>query len=138
MSPKKAASEHWKHTPEVHDYPAAESYLTLVASPELARAAVAALESAPIVSYQAKDLLRASRLELLGEDNPHVAGDLRKIRKGERLSPVLVVRGSAGAGLPLTVADGYHRICASWHTDEDESIPCKIVDLPQRGQKRSQ
>ena len=27
-------------------------------------------------------------------------------------------------------ADGYHRICASYHLNEDAEIPCRIVDLP--------
>jgi hypothetical protein len=31
--------------------------------------------------------------------------------------------------LPLIVADGYHRICASYHLDEDADIPCRITDL---------
>ena len=30
----------------------------------------------------------------------------------------------------LTIADGYHRICASYHLDENEDIPCRMVDLP--------
>ena len=31
---------------------------------------------------------------------------------------------------PLTVADGYHRICARYHLDENADIPDRIVDLP--------
>jgi hypothetical protein len=42
---------------------------------------------------------------------------------------VLLVRGRLGAGVPLTVADGYHRICASYHLDENAPIPCRIADL---------
>jgi hypothetical protein len=30
----------------------------------------------------------------------------------------------------MTIADGYHRICASCHVDEDAEIPCRIVDAP--------
>jgi hypothetical protein len=30
----------------------------------------------------------------------------------------------------LTIADGYHRICASYHLDEDADIPCRIADPP--------
>jgi hypothetical protein len=41
----------------------------------------------------------------------------------------LLVRGSLASGLPLTVADGYHRICASHYLDEDAEIPYRIVDL---------
>ena len=44
----------------------------------------------PRSSTMAKDLLRASSLELLPEDNAHVATDLKKVRRGERLSPVLL------------------------------------------------
>jgi hypothetical protein len=27
------------------------------------------------------------------------------------------------------IADGYHRVCASYYTDEDTDIPVKIVRL---------
>ena len=50
---------------------------------------VAALKKAPIVYKKAKDLLRASRLALLPTDNAHVAADLKKIKKGKQLSPIL-------------------------------------------------
>jgi len=55
-----------------------------------------------------------------------VRKDLTKLARGEKLSPVLLVR--AGAGAPLIVADGYHRICASYRLDEDAAIPCRLVD----------
>jgi hypothetical protein len=57
-----------------------------------------------------------------------VARDLKKVKRGEQLSPVLLVRGNLAKGIPLTVADGYHRICASYHLSEDEDIPCRIAD----------
>jgi hypothetical protein len=28
------------------------------------------------------------------------------------------------------VADGYHRLCASYHVDEATEIPCRVVDRP--------
>ena len=40
-----------------------------------------------------------------------------------------MVRGRLRDDVPLTVADGYHRICASHHLDEDADIPCRIADL---------
>ena len=49
--------------------------------------------------------------------------------KGESLSPVLLVRGQATVGAPLIVADGYHRICASYHLNEDTDILCRIAEL---------
>ena len=120
----------WKDSPEKHDYPAALDYLTLVVEEAAARKLVAGLRSAPTLHKKAKDLLRASRLPLLPRDNPHVAEDLKKIKKGKPLSPVLLVRGDAGLDVPLTVADGYHRICASWYRDENIPIACRIVSLP--------
>jgi hypothetical protein len=58
-----------------------------------------------------------------------VAKDLERVRAGGRLSPVLLVRGDMGKGRPLVIADGYHRICASHHLDEDADIPCHLVDM---------
>ena len=123
------AKEHWKTRPDDHDFPAAADYLSLVLRAPEVKAAVAALRRAPLVHRKAKDLLRASQLALLPADNVHVAGDLRKVRKGLLLSPVLLVRGDLAGVRPLTVADGYHRICASHHIAEDADIPCRIVDL---------
>jgi hypothetical protein len=121
--------EHWKSEPDDHDYPAADDYLSLLVAPEVADALVDALRKAPLVHRKAKDLLRASGLEMLPKTNVHVAKDLDKVAKGERLSPVLVVRGDVARGVPLTVADGYHRICASHDLDEDADIPCRMVAL---------
>lgn len=122
--------EIWKERPEKHDYPAALNYMTLVLEESTARKIVTGLRSAPTLHKKAKDLLRASSLPLLPRDNPHVADDLKKIKKGEPLSPVLLVRGDAAMDVPLLVADGYHRICASWYKDENVLIPCRMVNLP--------
>ena len=73
--------------------------------------------------------MRASGLSLLPPDNPDVANDLAKMRAKRKLSPVLIVRGDLARQAPLIVADGYHRICASYHVDEDQDIPCRLVDL---------
>jgi len=120
----------WKDQPDEHDYPAAASYLTLVAEPALVASVVTALQAAPLEHFKAKDILRSSRLALLSADNRHVAGDIDKVRDGKRLSPVLLVRGDLTRGFPLQIADGYHRVCASYHLDENTDIPCRIADLP--------
>lgn len=122
--------EHWKPEPEAHDFPAAASYLSLITDPVVAEAIVDALRTAPTMTYKAKDLLRASALPLLAKDNVHVNGDLSKVKDGEQLSPVLLVRGDAARRLPLVVADGYHRICASYQLDENADIPCRIAEWP--------
>ena len=116
-------SEHWKDEPESQDFPAAQTYLSLLMKPSQAsRLADALQKETRLDTYLAKDILRASRLALLPETNAHVAGDLAKVRAGKKLSPVLLVRGD-----PLIVADGYHRVCASYHLDENAPIPCRIV-----------
>jgi hypothetical protein len=61
-------------------------------------------------------------------DNPHVAADTTKVKKGKALSPVLLIRGNFVRGVPAQIADGYHRVCASYHIDENTDIPCHIVD----------
>ena len=122
--------EHWTHEPEEHDYPAAEDYLSLLMAQASAQELADRLRTAALLHRKAKDLLRASGLPLLGPDNVHVAKDLDKVREGRRLSPVLVVRGDLATDLPLTIADGYHRICASHHINEDADIPCRMADPP--------
>jgi hypothetical protein len=124
-----ATKEHWKEASDDHDYPAAADYLSLVMPAKKASQLVRRLRAAPLEHRRAKDLLRASSLPELPPDNVHVAKDLAKVRKGELLSPILLLRGRLMAGAPLTVADGYHRICASYHLNEDADIPCRIVDL---------
>lgn len=115
--------EHWKVEPEDQDFPAARSYLSLLVGPAEAARLSDALEHSPVVQhYAAKDLLRASRLPLLAEVDVEVRNDLGKIKKGQKLSPVLLVYGE-----PLWVADGYHRICASYHVNEKVLVPCRIV-----------
>jgi hypothetical protein len=117
----------WKTEPDDQDYPAAGDYLGLLADAATVESLVTRLQSAPIVYKKAKDILRAARLQLLPVDNPHVKSDLSKIKKKKQLSPILLVRGDLGAGLPLQVADGYHRVCASYHTDENTDIPCRMA-----------
>jgi hypothetical protein len=122
--------EHWKSEPDDHDYPAAASYLSLVLPEASVDALIDELRAAPIGHWKAKDLLRASGLGLLPTDNPHVSSDLKKVKEGDKLSPVLLVRGSLDRSAPLQIADGHHRICASYHLDEDADIPCRMAGDP--------
>jgi hypothetical protein len=126
------AADIWKDRPDPHDYPAAHDYLSLLLDEAECRRLVAALHKVPTERRKAKDLLRASDLSLLPRDNPHVADDLKKIKKGKALSPVLLVKGDARWGVPLLVADGYHRICASWYRGENIPIACRIVSHVKR------
>jgi hypothetical protein len=120
----------WKAEPDKHDYPAAASYLSLLASTSQISDMLVRLKASDIEYYKAKDILRAAGLALLAKDNVHVAADLTKIAKNKALSPVLLVRGDLLRGVALCVADGYHRVCASYHIDENTDIPCRIADHP--------
>ena len=117
------ASEQWKDGPEAEDFPAAESYLSLLVGPDAATKLAKALrKQKSLTHFAAKDILRASGLPLLAADDSEVSSDFEKVRRGEKLSPVLLIEG-----VPLWVADGYHRVCASYHLDEKESVPARIV-----------
>jgi hypothetical protein len=122
-----AQTVRWLPRPEKHDFQAAEDYLSLLMPPKQAAGCRRRLTAArgDITHRQAKDILRASQLPLLGEDNKHVASDLRKAASGAALSPILLLRGDAAH--PLIVADGYHRICASYWIDENTDIPCVLA-----------
>lgn len=120
----------WKNQPDKHDYPAAGNYLSLIADAKLVAHLVKELKKASIVTYKAKDLLRAAQVPLLPATDQHVREDLVKVVQGISLSPVLLIRGGIELGLPLTIADGYHRVCASYHIADDTDIPARIADLP--------
>jgi hypothetical protein len=115
--------EHWKDEPEAQDFPAAESYLSLLVGPAAAAKLVKAMrKERTLQHFAAKDILRAAGLPLLAPDDSEVTADLDKVKDGKKLSPVLLVEG-----FPLWVADGYHRVCASYHLNEKTAVPCRIV-----------
>jgi len=123
------AGEHWKDEPEAQDFPAAESYLSLLIGHAAAGKLVKALRrKRTIEHFAAKDILRASGLPLLAADDSEVAADFDKVKQGSKLSPVLLVQG-----VPLWVADGYHRVCASYHLDEKVLVPCLMVARTPKG-----
>ena len=113
----------WLKEPEEHNYPAAESYLSLLYPAAQVEKIIANLRAAKPVTFKAKDVFRASGLSLLGVSNSHVEKDREKVKSGKALSPLLLVR-DAGR---VIIADGYHRMCAVYVEDEDAEIPCRIV-----------
>jgi len=119
----------WKQQPDEHDYPAAAAYLSLLTDAGTIKKIEAALQGAPLAFGKAKDILRASRLAILPVDNQHVAADVAKVRNGKSLSPVLLVRGDLRHDIALQIADGYHRICASYHLAENTNIPYRMAVL---------
>ena len=120
----------WAEAPAQHDFPAATAYLSLLATPAQTAVLNGLLGETPTVHHKAKDILRAARLPLLPADDPSVAKDLKRVRRGVPLAPVLLVRGDVTADQALQIADGYHRVCASYHLSEDTDIPCRLAALP--------
>ena len=115
----------WLNKPEEHDYPAALSYLRLIYNEKTAAAHVKRLKRAKVSEFKAKDIFRASRLSLLGISNSHVQKDRQKIKTGQKLSPLLLIRDPANGR--VVIADGYHRLCAVYSFDEDAMIPARIA-----------
>ena len=119
----------WSEQGEAEDFEAATRFLSLLCPDTKAKALVKRLRNSKLVEHAAKDLLRAAHLPLLPNDESHVDADLKRINKGKALPPVLLVRGDFASGLPLIVADGYHRICAVCYFDESAPIPCHIAEI---------
>ncbi|NPV13156.1 MAG: hypothetical protein HPY57_15425 [Ignavibacteria bacterium] len=117
----------WFEQPEDHNYPAAESYLSLIFDKNEVDRIIRKLRDEKIVTFKAKDIFRASRLSLLGISNSHVEKTHEKIEKGKSLSPLLLVRDTKKR--QVIIADGYHRMCGVYHYDEDIDIPCKITSI---------
>ena len=115
----------WLSEPEDKDYPAAESYLSLLFDEKVVKALIEKLKKEKVQKFKAKDIFRASGLSLLGVSNSHVKKDKKRIKHGTPLTPLLLVRDERNG--KLLIADGYHRLCAIYSFNEDETIPCKIV-----------
>jgi hypothetical protein len=115
----------WLEEPEEHNYPAAASYLGLIYEPKTVKKLVKRLRAARMSTFKAKDIFRSSGLSLLGVSNSHVVDDTKKIKAGQELSPLLLIRDPEHG--KVVIADGYHRLCAVYALDEDAVIPCKIV-----------
>lgn len=113
----------WLTEPEEHDFPAALDYLTLLYPEAIAEEIIARLKKVPTIKKKAKDILRASELTLLPASNYHVKADIQKVKKGKKLSPILLVRDEK-----LIIADGYHRVCSIYYLSEDLEVPCRITD----------
>ena len=115
----------WLSKPQKHDYPAAQSYLSLSLEPRKAKNLADKLERAEMTTFAAKDIFRASGLSLPGVSDSHTEEDRTLIILNEALSPLLLCRDKGRGN--LIIADGYHRLCAVYTFDENAMIPCKIV-----------
>ena len=119
----------WKDRPDSADFTAALNYLTLQFPAAKAKHLVEEARSTRCLERIAKDILRASALPLLPRDELHVAENIKKIRKGKLLSPIILVQGDLAKSRPFIIADGYHRLCAACYADEDAPVACIMVEF---------
>jgi hypothetical protein len=118
--------------PESKDYIAARTYLSLVASESIAKQIAKKLKRAGskgVVKYRANDILRSSRLMYNDWDAVMVQNDLRKIKQGIKLSPVLLVTIRDAFETPLIIADGFHRVLTCHTVDPKFEVPCVHVSV---------
>lgn len=108
------------------NYDAAKSYLTLTYSHHEADRLFEKLKEAKIENFAAKDILRAAHMQALPADTEHVVVNLKKIKDGEELSPVLLCRTKEH---DLVIADGMHRVSAAWHLDEDTIVHAVVAQI---------
>lgn len=111
------------HTPDAADIRSAQNYLELLFPEEEAAEFAEKLRDAKVTVKKAKDILRASELQLLPIENQDVNDNLHKARKKQKMSPIMLVRGHG----KLIVADGFHRLCAAYYLGEEIEIPCVLV-----------
>ena len=121
-----ALKARWLDEPQDKDYTAAHSYLSLLVPAAELDSLIARLREAPAGRWRAKDILRAARLPLLSaKESQEVAEKLAKVRAKEALSPILLV--VLRADVIAQIADGYHRTCAAYITNEDALVPGRIL-----------
>ena len=122
---KKTIVIKWLPKPADKDYPAAESFLTLLFSPKRASSLVKKLRKASTTAFLAKDILRASETPIDQVQAYDWVKENAEMQKGTLVSPLLLIRQNTGGR--LIVADGFHRLCAAFARDQDVQVPCKIV-----------
>jgi hypothetical protein len=115
----------WLPEPAEDTYQSAQTFLELMFRPKKARRWVKRLKKAGISQYAAKDILRASGTPMATIKAFDWKRQQEQIAHGDALSPILLIRQDDGG--PLIIADGFHRMCALFATDQEVSVPCKIV-----------
>jgi len=125
MPKQQTPSITWQDDAPPSDYEAAGHYLSLVDVQKNIDKALADLKAGAIVEYKATDLLRAAQLAVPKADDRPTREQIKKIKRGEPVSPVLLVR--VPALKKVIVADGFHRICAAYRIDPDVVLHCKLA-----------
>jgi hypothetical protein len=113
----------WLAQPEPDDYEGALSYLTLLFDAGVAREHLARLKAARTSTFWAQDILRAAQLEPLQPTDGQVERNLTKIRDGQKLAPLLLLRQPAR----LIIVDGFHRLCAAHAVNAEAPVAVRIA-----------
>ena len=125
MAKQQTPSITWQDDANPDDYEAAGHYLALVDNQKNIDKTLADLKAGTIVEYKATDLLRAAQLIVPKADDRPTREQIKKIKHGEPVSPVLLVR--VPVLRKVIVADGFHRICAAYRIDPDVMLHCKLA-----------
>lgn len=115
----------WSKDVADHDYEAAVAYLGLLFKPKKAGRLSAKMRKAEISEFLAKDILRASDISLSYIKAFDWTKQQEEIEHQDPMSPILIVRQCKGR--PLLIADGFHRLCATFVADQEVKVPCKIA-----------
>lgn len=125
MSKQQTHDVQWLDDAVDDDYTAAAHYLSLLDSQKNVDKVVAEMREAPITEFKATDLLRAAQLTVPKSDDRPTREQIKKIKNGERISPVLLMR--VPELKKVVIADGFHRVCAAYRRDPDVILQCKLA-----------
>lgn len=117
----------WNDKPDPDDYSHARDFLALMMPDAFADKAVALLRAAPIVQLRANDILRASPAGYPTDSDPDVDKHVDQIKDGQPFAPVLLIQGTADTAPNLAIADGWHRVAATYLQDPTAMVPAKIA-----------
>lgn len=110
----------WRDKPRGKNLKEAEEYLDIFG---LGRE-VREFDNARPKTMMAKDILRVTGQTPAKPNDPHVKKKLRQFKKGKPVPPVLLiwVDKALGPKPQLLIADGFHRVSAAFHLDEDTQV----------------
>jgi hypothetical protein len=115
----------WADKVSLEDVADAKNFLSLVYDAETMGELCEALLDAPVTQRRADDILRATCLEPLCLDDLGVLRVLRRILKGKKLKPVLIVKDKDGS----CIANGYHKVSFAYRLNPDFLVNCAIATV---------
>ena len=117
---------HWSATLQERQVIGALNFLRLLLSEkEVKKAGKQLRRKFTITFHAAKDIIRASQSQMVADSDDNLKEQLRKIKVGESISPIVLLRLERR----VIVADGFHRLCAGYKIDEKQKIACIEIEL---------